>query len=59
MRIDENGEVVDTKILKPLGNSGCNEAAVAAIKSVKWKPAKIDGKPIAVAVVVPVRFRLK
>jgi TonB family protein len=58
VRIDENGEVVDTKVLKPLGNSGCNEAAVAAIKSVKWKPAKIDGKPIAVAVAVLVIFKL-
>ena len=58
-RIDENGDVIDTRILIPLGNSGCNEAAVAAIKSVKWKPAQADGKPIVVWIAVPVRFRLK
>ncbi len=58
VKIDENGNVVDTKILKPLGESGCNEAAVAAIKSTKWKPAEANGKPVAVWDAVPVRFKL-
>ncbi len=57
-RIDENGDVIDTKILVPLGNSGCNEAAIAAIKSVKWKPAEANGKPVGVWISVPVRFKL-
>ncbi len=58
-RIDENGDVINTRILVPLGNSGCNEAAVAAIKSVKWKPAMQKDKPVAVWITVPVRFRSK
>lgn len=57
--INEKGEVVDTKILVPLGNSGCNEAAVAAIRAVKWKPAKQRDKPVAVWVSIPVKFKLK
>lgn len=57
-RIDENGDVIDTRILVPLGNSGCNEAAVEAIKSLKWKPAKQKDKPVAVWITVPVRFKL-
>jgi len=57
-RIDENGDVIDTKILVPLGKSGCNEAAVTAIKSVKWKPARANGKPVTVWVSVPVKFKL-
>jgi len=57
--IDEKGNVKDTKILVPLGNSGCNEAAVAAIKAVKWKPAKQRDKPVAVWVSIPVKFKLK
>ena len=57
--IDENGRVVDTKILKSLGNNGCDEAAVAAIKSVKWKPAKQRDKPVKVWVGIPVVFMLK
>lgn len=58
-KISERGEVIDTRILVPLGNSGCNEAAVAAIKAVKWKPAKQRDKPVAVWVSIPVRFKLK
>ncbi len=56
--ISEKGDVIDTKILVPLGNSGCNEAAIAAIKAVKWKPAKQRDHPVAVWVSIPVRFKL-
>jgi TonB family protein len=45
--------------VKPLGNSGCNEAAIQAIKSVEWKPALQKDKPITVWVSVPVEFSLK
>lgn len=57
--IDEKGNVIDTKILKSLGNNGCDEAAVAAIRSVKWKPAKQRDKPVKVWVGIPVVFKLK
>jgi protein TonB len=57
-RISENGTVIDTRILVPLGNSGCNEAAVAAIRAVRWKPAKQRDKPVTVWVSIPVRFKL-
>ncbi|MBD3377065.1 TonB family protein [candidate division KSB1 bacterium] len=57
--IDENGRVVDAKILKSLGNNGCDEAAIEAIKSVKWKPAKQRDKPVKVWVGIPVVFMLK
>ncbi len=58
-QIDKTGKVIRTKVVKPLGNSGCNEAAVKAIKSVKWKPAKQRDKPVTVWVSVPVKFKLK
>ncbi len=58
-RINKEGNVIGTKIIKPLGNSGCNEAAVKAIKAVKWKPAMQRDKPVTVWVSVPVRFKLK
>ncbi len=57
--IDRRGNVVDTKILKSLGNNGCDEAAIAAINSVKWKPAKQRDKPVKVWVAIPVVFQLK
>ncbi len=57
--IDERGSVNRTKILKSLGNNGCDEAAVAAIKSIKWKPAKQRDKPVKVWIGIPVVFKLK
>ncbi len=57
--VDEHGNVVATKILKSLGNNGCDEAAVAAIKSVKWKPAMQRDRPVKVWVAIPVIFKLK
>ncbi|MDZ7374381.1 MAG: energy transducer TonB [candidate division KSB1 bacterium] len=57
--VDERGNVVETKILKSLGNNGCDEAAVAAIKSVKWKPAMQRDRPVKVWVAIPVIFKLK
>ena len=57
--IDEKGNVVDTKILKSLGNNGCDEAAISAIKTVKWIPAKQRDRPVKVWVGIPVVFKLK
>ena len=57
--IDRKGNVVDTQVIKSLGNNGCDEAAIAAIKKVKWKPAKQRDKPVKVWVSIPVVFMLK
>lgn len=57
--VSEKGQVVRTKIMKSLGHSGCDEAAVNAIKSVRWKPALQRDKPVKVWVAIPVIFRLK
>jgi periplasmic protein TonB len=57
--IDERGNVIRATVTKSLGNNGCDEAAVAAIKAVKWKPAKQRDKPVKVSVGIPVVFKLK
>ena len=57
--VDAKGNVVKTKVLKSLGNNGCDEAAIAAIKKVKWKPAMQRDKPVKVWVSIPVIFQLK
>lgn len=59
VQIDEKGKVVNTKVLASLGNNGCDEAAIKAIKSVKWKPAMQRDRPVKVWVSIPVVFRLK
>ncbi|RMD92863.1 MAG: energy transducer TonB [Calditrichaeota bacterium] len=57
--VDVDGRVVNAKILKSLGHSGCDEAAIQAIKSVRWKPAKQRDRPVKVWVGIPVIFKLK
>ena len=57
--IDVDGIVLRTKVMKSLGPNGCDEAAVAAINAVKWKPAKHRDRPVKVWIAVPVDFRLR
>ena len=58
-QIDVNGDVIRTKVVQSLGPNGCDEAAIAAIKAVKWKPAKQRDRPVKVWIAVPVDFRLR
>ncbi len=57
-QISEEGQVLKTKVVKSLGNNGCDESAVTAIRSVDWKPALASGKPVTVWIAVPVDFKL-
>jgi len=57
--IDKKGEVEKTKIIKSFGHNDCDAAAVAAIRSVKWKPGESDGEPEKVTLLLPVTFRLE
>lgn len=56
--VDEKGNVVDPAVVKGIG-AGCDEAALDAIKTAKFKPGKQRGKPVKVKFSLPVRFRLK
>ncbi|MDE2691990.1 MAG: TonB family protein [Acidobacteriota bacterium] len=56
--IDKNGDVTDTKVLKPLP-MGLAEAAVAAVQQWKFKPATLNGKPVAVYYNLTVNFQLQ
>jgi len=56
--VDENGKVVDTKVLKGIGY-GCDEEALRVVNAMpKWKPAIQKGKPVRVRFVIPIRFKL-
>jgi TonB family protein len=59
VNIDARGEVKRMQLMRSLGHSGCDEAAMNAIKSVTWKPAMDEDKAVPVWVAVPVNFRLK
>jgi TonB family protein len=55
--IDESGKVVEGKIMKSSAEV-FNQAALAAAKQWTFKPAILEGKPVAVWVMVPFRFTL-
>ncbi|HEY3216681.1 MAG TPA: energy transducer TonB [Candidatus Eisenbacteria bacterium] len=53
----EDGTVGDCRIVSSV--PGLDEAAVAAVRRWRFKPAMAKGVPVAVWVAVPVRFRLQ
>jgi protein TonB len=57
--ISPKGEIIKIELIKSLGNNGCDEAAIKAIKSVKWNPAYQRDQPVQVWLSVSVRFKLK
>jgi len=56
--IDKQGNVTNVKVLKGLP-MGLEEAAVAAIKSWKFRPATLNGKPVTVYYNLTVNFKLQ
>ena len=58
--ITETGSVSEVRVLRPVGgSSGLNEAAVAAAKKWKFRPAVKQGKRVKVWVTYPVSFKLE
>lgn len=55
--IDENGNVAKAKVIKGIG-SGCDEAALNAVKSSKFTPGKQRGKNVRVQITIPIVFKL-
>ncbi len=56
--INTDGNVTDVKVLKGLP-SGLTEAAVAAVSSWRFKPATLEGRPVAVYYLVTVSFSVQ
>jgi len=58
--VSERGDVADVKILREAGGSaGLTEAAVAAARKWKFRPAVKEGKRVKVWVTYPVAFKLE
>jgi protein TonB len=55
--INEKGIVDSTKIIKGIGG-GCDEAAMNAIKQIKFKPGRQKGIPMKAQVAIPIMFKL-
>lgn len=55
--ISDKGTVVAAKVLKKIGY-GMEAAALKWIKNKKFHPALVDGQPISVKMMIPVKFEL-
>ncbi|MBR9976799.1 MAG: energy transducer TonB [Bacteroidetes bacterium] len=55
--VNSKGVVTGTEVIRGIGG-GCDEAAMDAVKKVRFEPGMQRGKPVNVKVSVPVRFRL-
>lgn len=55
--IDEAGSVRRVEIIKGIG-SGCDEAAIAAVKSTRFRPGKMNGKVVKVQMTISIVFKL-
>ncbi|MEE8525661.1 MAG: TonB family protein [Thermoanaerobaculia bacterium] len=56
-RIDKEGTVADVKVLRGLPH-GLTEAAVAAVRRWRFRPASIDGEPVSADHDLSIRFTL-
>ena len=56
--IDQQGDITDVEVLRGLP-TGLAEAAVAAVRQWKFKPATLNGRPVAVYFNLTVTFQLQ
>ena len=56
--IDETGSVANARIIRGIG-AGCDEAALEAVRGVKFTPGKQRGRPVKVQVTIPIMFKLQ
>jgi TonB family protein len=55
--VDEGGKPKDVRVVRALG-LGLDEKAMEAVQKWRFRPGQKDGKPVAVAAMVEVNFRL-
>ena len=54
--IDKEGKITDLKVLK--GQPVLARAAVDAVRQWRYKPYKLDGKPVKMSTTITVKFAL-
>jgi len=56
--VERDGSISNVRIVRDIGG-GCGEEVLRVVKSMpNWIPGKIDGKPVRVQFVMPMRFLL-
>ncbi len=56
--VDERGNVVNPTVIRGIGG-GCDEAAIDAIRGMRFKPGLQQGRPVKVQFQLPIVFRLQ
>lgn len=57
--VTETGKITDVKVLRSSGHTLLDEEAVRVVNMMpKWKPGRLDGKPVSVIFTMPVSFKL-
>jgi len=56
--ISKTGKVVDARVLRSMGKSGLDEAAIEAVMQWEFTPATLNGVPVDVYMTLTVDFRL-
>lgn len=56
--VNAKGFVEDVVMQKSLPNTGFDEAAIRAVKQVRFKPAMQRDQPLGVWIAIPIRFKL-
>ena len=55
--IDEEGRILDAKVVKGLG-AGLDEEALRLVRIMPWwTPGRVQGQPVRVAYTLPIQFR--
>ncbi len=57
--VSTDGIPTEFQVVKSLGNNGCDEAAIDAIKQVRFIPAKQRDRPVPFRISIPIRFQIK
>jgi protein TonB len=56
--VAEDGTVAHAKVLRGIG-AGCDEEALRVVKAMpRWRPGKVNGKPVRAMYVLPITFKL-
>ncbi len=58
LTIDEQGRVIEVEVARSSGHAILDEAAVAAVRSWRGRPARRGGRDVRIRQLLPIRFRL-
>ncbi|MDY0005146.1 MAG: TonB family protein, partial [Polyangia bacterium] len=57
--VGEDGSVSAVELARTSGHKDLDEAAMAAVRQFRYKPAQVDGKPVSAKILVAYPFRLR